>query len=502
MKHPDVQALVYASFAQLRHCRYLLLRVRDAVAARAWLGQHAVLGLVKGGEDLGPNAATNETLTVAFSHAGLLAMGLVEDEHFPFPSAFREGMNQPDRARALADTGVETWRWGDLPGGARQDVHVLLAHFRRTAFESETGPLSVPTLENSGFAVVHVVNTCPSYIEEVEPGTTQQGTDDGEVSRRSAKKESRLFEPFGFRDGLSQPVLKSMADTSRLQRQRSALIGSDLADDSVVADGEFILGLPNEYGDPAYAPDDARWRASRPKGSPPQRFGTHGTYLAVRHIRQHVERFEAFAAAHPAPDAKTPSLVEKMVGRRIDGTPLVTCPVAPPDPDAFRYRVDDAEGFQCPLGAHIRRGNPRDTLGSDVASGVANAKLHRLIRRARIYAGDCQQAGKAGCGAPEGRRGCGQGLFFIALNADLDRQFEFVQQRWVGNPRFADLAGENDPIMGGPGANAFTVQGPAGGQRTVDIPAFTEMVGGGYFFMPGLAALRFLAHGGADASVA
>ena len=54
------------------------------------------------------------------------------------------------------------------------------------------------------------------------------------------------------------------------------------------------------------------------------------------------------------------------------------------DPDAFRYRVDDAEGFQCPLGSHIRRGNPRDTLGFDVASGVAQSKRHRLIRRARL----------------------------------------------------------------------------------------------------------------------
>lgn len=480
MKHPDVQALVYASFAQLRHCRYLLLRIRNADAARAWLRQPEVLGLVKGGGDLGRENAQDEVLAVAFTHAGLLAMGLEEAEHFPFPTAFREGMNQPDRARALADQNVDEWAWGDLGGekeGQRQSVHLLLAHFRLAAFEDESGPLSLPVLVRSGLDVVQVVRTCPSYIQNDGEGT-------------------QLFEPFGFRDGLSQPVPKSTASDSRAQRQRREQVGGDLAEDSVVADGEFILGWPNEYGDPAYAPDDARWRGARLEGAPPQRFATHGTYLAVRHIRQHVDRFEAFAAGHPAPDEKTPSLVEKMVGRRKDGTPLVDCPFAPPDPDAFRFRVNDAEGFQCPLGSHIRRGNPRDTLGFDVPSGVAQSKRHRLIRRARIYAGDCQQADQSGCGHPDGRRGCGQGLFFIAINADLDRQFEFVQQRWVGNPRFADLAGENDPIMGGPGANAFTVQGPPVGQRTVDIPAFTEMVGGGYFFLPGLSALRFLASGG------
>lgn len=486
MKNPDVQALVYASFAQLRHCRYLLLRVTDAEAARRWLRQPGVMGLVKGGGDLSPETAQDEVLAVAFTHAGLRAMGLTEDGDFPFPSTFREGMNQPDRARSLADHAVGAWRWGDLPGeepaeaggAARQGVHVLLAHFRRTGWDEhgDAGPLSVAVLEASGFELVERVGTCPSYIQSDSEGT-------------------RLSEPFGFRDGLAQPVLRSAADTSRSQRQRRERIGPDLVEDSVVADGEFVLGLPNEYGDPAYAPDDANWQARRPPDAAP-RFGSHGSYLVVRHIRQHADRFRDFAAAHPAPDAATPSLVEKMVGRRKDGSPLVDCPFAPPDPDAFRYRVNDAEGFQCPLGSHVRRANPRDSLGLDVSSGVANSKLHRLIRRGRIYAGDCQQAQQGGCGHADGQRDCGQGLFFIALNADLDRQFEFVQQRWIANPRFADLANESDPLLGGHGERAFTVQASAVGLRTVNLPVFTELLGGGYFFLPGLTALRFLAEGG------
>jgi putative iron-dependent peroxidase len=181
-----------------------------------------------------------------------------------------------------------------------------------------------------------------------------------------------------------------------------------------------------------------------------------------------------------------------MVGRRKDGAPLVDCPHAAPEADAFRYRIADAEGFQCPLGAHVRRGNPRDTLAWDVESGVASSKLHRLLRRARVYTDGCRLAEDGRCGHDDGRRGCGRGLFFIALNADLDRQFEFVQQRWVGNPHFAGLANESDPLMGGRGRRAFTVQGLASGQAIEDLPAFTALVGGGYFFLPGLAALRFL----------
>ena len=474
MSSHDVQALVYASFAQLRHCRYLLLRTQDPAAARRWLRQPAVMGLVKGGGQLGQEGALDEVLAVAFTHAGLLRMGLRDDPEFPFPSAFREGMNQPDRARALADANVDAWQWGDLPGERRQNVHLLLAHFRQTPFDDQ-GPLSAPALRAGGLELVQQVATCPAFIDQTE-------------------KPARLYEPFGFRDGLTQPVLRSTAGHSSRYRQRREQLG-EMADDSVVADGEFVLGLPNEYGDPSYAPDDARWRsAARPDDAPPH-FGSHGSYLVVRHIRQHVDRFEAFDAAHPSSreHEHEPSLTEKMVGRRKDGAPLVQQPSPPADGDAFRFRVNDAEGFQCPLGSHIRRANPRDSLGSDVRAGVANAKLHRLIRRGRVYAGECQQANQGGCGHADGRRGCGQGLFFIALNADLDRQFEFVQQRWIAHPQFAGLANESDPLLGGHGERAFSVQAPTVSARTTGLPAFTELVGGGYFFLPGLGALRFLA---------
>lgn len=469
MNTHDVQALVYASFAQLRHCRYLLLRIHDAAAARRWLRQDAVLRLVKGAGQLGRQNAQDEALAVAFTHAGLLALGLQEDPDFPFPSAFREGMNQGDRARALADANVEAWRWGDLPGVQRQEVHLLLAHFRRDPFD-DRGPLAVSSWQRHGLELVQTVPTCPAFIEL-----------DGE--------EAHLYEPFGFRDGLTQPVPRSTAQRSRRQQQRR-ILNEDMADDGVVADGEFVLGLPNEYGDPSYAPDDLRWRTATADAT--QRFGSHGSYLVARQIRQHVDRFRAFEAAHPPSGPHPPSLTEKMVGRRKDGTPLVQKPVPPADPDAFRYRVNDAEGFQCPLGSHIRRANPRDSLGLDVPSGLANAKLHRLIRRGRVYADACQQAPHGDCGHADGRRGCGQGLFFIALNADLDRQFEFVQQRWIADPHFADLANESDPLLGGHGEAAFTVQAPTVGARTTDLPAFTELVGGGYFFLPGLQALRFL----------
>ena len=97
-------------------------------------------------------------------------------------------------------------------------------------------------------------------------------------------------------------------------------------------------------------------------------------------VRQEAEEFER---AHAAADG-SPTPFERMIGRRKDGTPLRACPVADPANEEarndFLFRVDDYEGFHCPRGAHIRRGNPRDALGWDSASGVFASRLHRILR--------------------------------------------------------------------------------------------------------------------------
>jgi putative iron-dependent peroxidase len=130
----------------------------------------------------------------------------------------------------------------------------------------------------------------------------------------------------------------------------------------------------------------------------------------------------------------------------------------------------------CPKGAHVRRANPRDTLGVDVPSSVKSSKLHRLLRRGRPYR---EASGR-------------QGIFFIACNADLERQFEFVHQRWLQNPRFGTLANQDDPIVGSQSCpKIFTIPGTPSGNE-VSLQHFTTTLGGGYFFLPGLKALDFI----------
>jgi putative iron-dependent peroxidase len=269
----------------------------------------------------------------------------------------------------------------------------------------------------------------------------------------------------------------------------------------MVATGEFILGHDNEFGERAYCPDVAGWEKF--PGNCGTRFAHNGSYLAVRQIEQHLDKFRQWETSDPAYQAGAgePTLAEKIIGRRKSGEPLGQGQVAaganPADQD-FSFRVGDAEGFQCPRGSHIRRANPRDTLGWDVGSGVANSKLHRLLRRGRAYRDkpECGDPGTASCQASAGRQDCGKGLFFIALNADLDRQFEFVQQRWIASAKFADLWNETDPALGVGSGREFSIPGcqPIG-RRLNGLPQFTTVIGGGYFFMPSLRALEFIASG-------
>jgi hypothetical protein len=163
----------------------------------------------------------------------------------------------------------------------------------------------------------------------------------------------------------------------------------------------------------------------------------------------------------------------------------------------FRYRDADPDGLRCPFGAHIRRSNPRDMFGDDAKEGIRDANLHRLLRRGRVYGPRLSGV------MPRVDDGIERGLLFIALNANLRRQFEFVQQTWVNSCKFANLSDERDPIVGKeafdladqPVPRVFTAQARPARLRYEGIPKVITLRGGEYFFMPGLRALNYLCDG-------
>ena len=177
----------------------------------------------------------------------------------------------------------------------------------------------------------------------------------------------------------------------------------------------------------------------------------------------------------------------RLVGRHRDGMPLISTDSNSAQTNEFTF-AGDPHGFACPVGSHIRRANPRDSLAADPAAALRLANRHRLLRRGRPL----RQAASARSSATNGDE---RGMLFICLNGDIERQFEFVQQNWVNNTVFSGLGCEQDGLVGAPGGEpgCFTVQSPSVRQRTLNIPSFVTVRGGAYFFLPGLATIRYLA---------
>jgi putative iron-dependent peroxidase len=525
LKHheDDIQAIAATGFARLRWSRFFLLQVTEGARARRWIKARVAGGLIRSVASLGwdaksPGAAAghaaddaglgarpahmpagpevyrenrHDALALAFTFNGIRKLGFEEAANMPFPATFKRGMGDRARAGLFGDTPA-AWSWLDHADtrdqGTQAEIHLLAMYF--STRDVIPAFLEEDALEECGLRLAGVIKGCPSYIED----------------------NGAAYEPFGFRDGIAQPVIRGLRESTSIKAARKS--AGALFEDRVVAPGEFLLGHLNEYGERASCPDVR----GRPRDLPA--FGFNGSYLVARQITQHVAAFgewearekSAYRSAQTGAGYRTEhedhpsSPAEKLIGRRRDGQSLV-CPwkgKADPavDLDAFRYRVEDAVGFMCPRGAHVRRANPRDLLGWDVESGVAAAKLHRLIRRGRVIAQSrCREDGAAACGDPlfrgfgADKPPCGTGLMFIALNADLERQYEFVQQNWIVNRKFGDLADERDPIVGGSGDGAprvFSVPDNPVGRKLSLTADFTRVEGGGYFFLPSLAALRML----------
>ena len=106
---------------------------------------------------------------------------------------------------------------------------------------------------------------------------------------------------------------------------------------------------------------------------------------------------------------------------------------------AFDY-VDDPDGAKCPFGAHT---------GGPIRAAVrvpATCVLHACgadqsppHSETRVTYGSAEEiATDAG----------DHGIIMLILNADLGRQFEFVQQQWVNFGNDFRLSNDKDPLIG------------------------------------------------------
>jgi Dyp-type peroxidase family len=177
------------------------------------------------------------------------------------------------------------------------------------------------------------------------------------------------------------------------------------------------------------------------------------------------------------------------MGRWRSGAPLVQAPEQDREDlkryNAFSYHDTDPHGFACPVGSHVRRANPRDSLDpKHPRTALRSTNRHRILRRGRPYGPPFFAA------RPDGEE-AERGLLFLALNSDIERQFEFVQQQWINNPNFGGLQGEGDPLLSP--SEVFTEPQDPVRRRITGLKRFITVKGGAYFFLPGLRALKYFA---------
>jgi Dyp-type peroxidase family len=365
------------------------------------------------------------TLNVGFSYAAIakLQPGIARELSGPF-SAFAEGM--PKRSADLGDDeSFARQRW--------EDRHVwLVVHARQAS-------LLAPRVSELKRQAVGL-----DLIDE-RPGAAL------------VDKDYHWREHFGFRDDISYPVVEGSPVRD------DELPGRGKLEDGAwvpIRTGEFLLG----YRDESDANPWADAKAST------QALLRNGTFGVVRELRQDVPTFRRYLREQAGPQASMEYLAACMLGRKLDGEPLALGdrrPSSEVELSSFTYE-GDPQGARCPLGAHVRRANPR-----------TNGR-HRLIRRGMSY-GPAFVDGELG----EVERG----LWFVAFNASIEDQFEFIQRVWLNTP-VGTLSDARDPIAGRGAERAMVIEGdrsvPRAPRLLLDIPDFVTCLGGQYYFYPGL----------------
>jgi Dyp-type peroxidase family len=377
---------------------------------------------------------TPVSLAVAFSFQGLKAIGVPEESLATFPPEFQQGMAA--RAAELGDVGQNAPEHWEKPLGS-QNVHLVVV-----GLAPDTARLE---------AAVRHARDALRDLRGVVP-----------IWQQHVQASADLRNMFGFADGIAHPAVEG-----------SGIPGTNPYEVPLKA-GEFVLGYEDENHSVSPVPQ-------------PEVLGRNGTYAVFRKLHTRVAAFRHHLRQRAKNRSEEEWLAAKIVGRWPSGAPLALAPDKDdPELGADRNRNnafmfgDDPRGLKSPLGAHVRRMNPRDSFI------IGLPRLHRMIRRGTNY----------GPPLPPGIQeddGIDRGLLFAFVGAHLDRQFEFIQREWANDGKFIGAPAEKDPLVSTSDGREFTIPKQPIRLHLKGLPAFVVNRGGEYCFMPGLRALRWLA---------
>jgi Dyp-type peroxidase family len=467
----EIQGNILAGFSK-DHQTFLFLQFPDTASARAYLGeltpriattsqvetfnaQFSNARRLNGGDD--PEHLKAVWVNIGLTHHGLTLLEPTLAGDLQSFGAFQQG--PVARAEALRDTGLSDpsrWVFGG-PGQATIDAILTVA-------ADDPDDLTSELAKQRTLASKHTLTVAFEQRGDTLPDA------------------ARGHEHFGFKDGISQPGIKEFHPTDpEKPNERLGHPGTEM-----IAAGEFVLGLPNESGTPATAPD---WMSN-------------GSFQVFRRLRQDVPGWWAQVTKNtlslPSDDPmKEDLLAAKLVGRWRSGTPLAHAPDRDnrsaqdqEDDNDFDY-VDDDQGLKTPRFAHIRKMYPRDDarFGDD---------KRRIMRRGIPFGETFDPTAGRGHGVDADR-----GLLFNVFMASIEDQFEFLQQSWAnfsGFPRVV-LGGNTDdgpdPVIGEDSA-PVNIQREGRPDLPLDFRRFVQTSGAVYAFAPSLTTLRRLASGDFD----
>lgn len=495
----DIQGNVIRAYGRYNFpvARYVLLHVNDGEKGRRFVGMvtKRVTTSVDWSDKPGQVAKPRVAVNIAFTYSGLEALGLPRASLMGFPAEFAMGMKK--RKDILGDDGPSSPDYWD-PVWRGEPAHILVTLNAQTPKDLE-----------EGFAWLN------GQVIECEDGVTimtgHRGERDGKLVDDLPYQEAKVVvengkptpkEHFGYTDGISDPVFEGMpgkTSQSVIGRGKQTPNGWE-----PLATGEFLLGHLDEAKEYPQAPM-------------PFSLSKNGSFMVYRKLHENVGSFNALLdrESKTYPGGRE-LLAAKFVGRwRDNGAPLTDAPDAPSkaewdarfakaspaeqDRMLSGYTFDnDPHGAKCPFSAHVRRINPRASLETnkgafDTPGALSNRR--RILRRGLPY-GDVKDPTR-----DDGNHG----IIIMMVNANIERQFEFVQQQWINYGNDFRAGNDKEIILGNHNkahpSKAVLPVDPDSDQCPYfvrNIPRLVEVRGGDYFFIPSMTALRMIAAGMVD----
>ncbi len=235
----------------------------------------------------------------------------------------------------------------------------------------------------------------------------------------------------------------------------------------------------------------------------PRELGLNGSFACFKMIATDVVGFENFLQSNKG-KIDPELLAAKMCGRWRNGVPLALSPDTDSPPGGipieqlnnYDYVNEDGsgdpKGIRCPVGAHMRRINPRGQPVTGQSSPGGSNNTHRLIRRGMPYGPvyDPRQP----------YDGIERGLMGYFINSSFENQYEFVLSQWVNDSAFAGAVRlhpkSKDPMIGtqDPTTSIFVIP-QAGGAPPIKVTGLSTFVttkAAAYCFLPSITALKFI----------